>query len=475
MVNRGNCLSGYSNQAVQVHAFLQEYKVSSMRQKRASNCILEDGANVAVIGGGPTGSFFSIFALKMAKMVGKKLNVTIFEPKDFTRTGPAGCNRCGGIISELLVQTLAVEGINLPDSVVRKGINSYRLHTNYGSVFIATPSFDKTIATVYRGGGPKGLAAANKESFDNFLLNLAIREGAVHKPFLIDHIEYRDKRPVLFSHKQEVMAADLVVGAFGVNSSTAAWVSGMDIGYTVPSVVTAAIAEIAVGSDDIAEHFGNSIHLFLLPDPEIKFAAMIPKGAYLTLCILGTAVNARTVDDFLDRPVVKGVLSKAPGYRVECRCLPKMNVRAPRTSYADRIVMCGDAGSTRLFKDGLGAAYLMGKAAAKTAVLQGVSKEDFRIGYAPTYKSIVIDNYYGHMLYEVIGIYRKFGLLTRSMLKVVEKDHSGDPNENEKILSGILWDMFTGNERYKKVFFKSFKVRMHIDMWEGVFKSLLGK
>src|SRR5512142_194700 len=97
-------------------------KAVSMRAARADNCVLEDGANIAVIGGGPAGSFFSIFALKMAKMVGKDLNITIFEPKDFTKTGPAGCNHCGGVISELLVQTLAVEGINLPDTVVRKGI-----------------------------------------------------------------------------------------------------------------------------------------------------------------------------------------------------------------------------------------------------------------------------------------------------------------------------------------------------------------
>jgi flavin-dependent dehydrogenase len=118
--------------------------------RNTNSLVLEDGANVSVIGGGPTGSFFSIFALKMAKMVGKKLNVTIFESKDFTKAGPAGCNRCGGVISELLVQTLAVEGINLPDSVVRKGINSYKLHTAHGSAYISTPSREKTIATVYR-------------------------------------------------------------------------------------------------------------------------------------------------------------------------------------------------------------------------------------------------------------------------------------------------------------------------------------
>lgn len=91
--------------------------------------ILDDGSKIAVVGGGPTGSFFAYFALKMAQMLGKEIEVTIYEPKVFTKDGPGGCNRCGGIISELLVQMLAVEGINLPDTVVQKGINSYRLHT----------------------------------------------------------------------------------------------------------------------------------------------------------------------------------------------------------------------------------------------------------------------------------------------------------------------------------------------------------
>lgn len=437
------------------------------------NYILKDGANIAVIGGGPAGSFFSIFALKMAKMLGKELNITIFEPKDFTKTGPAGCNRCGGIISELLLQTLAVEGINLPDSVVRKGINSYRLHSEQGSVFITTPALDKTIATVYRGGGPKGSTGIDKESFDQFLLNRAVQEGAVHERAMIDHIEYRNGRPVLFSRKQELLEAELVVGAFGVNSATAGQFENMGIGYKEPSVVTAAIAEIGMDSKIVNEYFGNSVHLFLLPDADIKFAAMIPKGAYVTLCILGKGIDSNKVNAFLERPLVKGVLPKATEYKVECRCLPKMNIGAPKRPFVDRMVMCGDAGSTRLFKDGLGAAYLMGKAAATTAVFQGVSREDFRVGYLPTYKSIITDNLYGRFLYAVIGIYRKFGLLTSSMLKVVEKEQL--TAGNGRILSEILWDMFTGNERYKQVFLKTLNVKMQVDIGKGVIDSLLGR
>lgn len=436
-----------------------------------SSYVLKDGAHIGVIGGGPSGSFFSIFALKMAKMIGKELNVTIFEPKDFTKDGPGGCNRCGGIISELLVQTLAVEGINLPSPVVRKGINSYNLHTEHGDVYIATPHFEKTIATVYRGGGPKGMIGEDKESFDHFLLNEAVKEGAVHKPLRIDHLEYKDKKPVLFSQKNEIMETDLIVGAFGVNSTTPKIFKEIEFGYEEPHTITAAIAEISMSPDVVSEYFGNSIHLFLLPDQGVKFAAMIPKGPYVTLCILGKDMNAASVDDFLDRPVVQNALPKTAPYRIECRCLPKMNVGAPKKPFADRVVVCGDAGSTRLFKDGLGAAYLMGKAAAKTAVFEGVHSRHFEKNYYPIYKSIVIDNLFGKYLYSIMDIYRKNRILTNGMLRVVLKEQRR--SGNHKALSSILWDMFTGNELYKKIFPRAFDTRMHFDLWTEFAKALI--
>src|SRR5574341_2553086 len=79
---------------------------------------LEDRAAVGVIGGGPAGSLFAYFLLSFARRVGLRLEVDVFEPRDFTIVGPAGCNMCGGIVSESLVQALAVEGIDLPPSIV---------------------------------------------------------------------------------------------------------------------------------------------------------------------------------------------------------------------------------------------------------------------------------------------------------------------------------------------------------------------
>lgn len=454
--------------------FLEEGRlIRNLRPSRAYHMPLEDGASIAVIGGGPTGSFFSIFALKMARMMDKELKVTIFEPKDFAQAGPGGCNRCGGIISELLVQTLAVEGIVLTDNVVRKGINSYVLHTNEGSVSMETPHHEKTIATVYRGGGPRGMSMGGKESFDHYLLEQAVKEGATRSTLRIERLESGNGKPVLFSRKEKVMEADLVVGAFGVNSSTARIFEEMGFGYRQPETVTAAIAEIKMGEAVVAEHFGAAIHLFLLPDKGIKFAAVIPKGDYVSLCILGDKMHANTIDDFMSKPVVGAVMPKAAPFSIECRCLPKMNIRAPRVPFMDRVVMCGDAGSTRLFKDGLGAAYLMGKSAAKTALFQGIGKSDFKKEYLTVYRSIINDNYFGRYLYLITDMYRKSGVLTRGMIETVRKEQFRPGPD--KPLSSVLWDMFTGNERYRNIIPHALSLSMHLDLAGEHVKAASGK
>ena len=99
---------------------------------RESSRTLQDGSRIAVIGAGPAGSLFSYFLLNMADAVSLDVGVDLFEPRHFCHRGPAGCNHCGGIVSESLVQRLATEGIMLPDAVVQRGIESYTLHTDVG-------------------------------------------------------------------------------------------------------------------------------------------------------------------------------------------------------------------------------------------------------------------------------------------------------------------------------------------------------
>ena len=116
---------------------------------------LRPGSRVAVIGGGPAGSLFAQFLLKTTAHLDIDIDVDIYEPRDFNFCGPAGCNHCGGVVSESLIQLLGTEGVVLPEQVIQRGIDSYVMHMDVGSVQIETPLREKRIAAVYRGNGPR--------------------------------------------------------------------------------------------------------------------------------------------------------------------------------------------------------------------------------------------------------------------------------------------------------------------------------
>jgi hypothetical protein len=122
-----------------------------------------------------------LFCLLPAQDGGRRdleLTVDIYEPRSFGYCGPAGCNHCGGIVSESLVQILATEGIVLPDSVVQRGVESYVVHMDVGDVTIESPVHEQRIAALYRGNGPREGGDAALASFDGFLQDLAVERGA---------------------------------------------------------------------------------------------------------------------------------------------------------------------------------------------------------------------------------------------------------------------------------------------------------
>jgi len=143
-----------------------------MRDFSSEHFLLEDGSKIAVIGGGPAGSFFTYFALDFAERMGMQISIDVYEPKDFNCAGPKGCNNCGGIVSESLIQALSTEGVVLSSGVIRRGIESYTLHLEQGSTVIETPFREQRIAAMFRGIGPLGTKDKDGESFDNYLLDL---------------------------------------------------------------------------------------------------------------------------------------------------------------------------------------------------------------------------------------------------------------------------------------------------------------
>ncbi len=419
--------------------------------------VLEDGSRVGVIGGGPAGSLFAYFLLTFAQRTDLDLRVDIYEPRDFTKPGPAGCNMCGGIVSESLVQALAIEGITLPSSIVQRGIGSYVLHTDTESVRIDTPLQEKRIAAIHRGGGPRDLKEIKWGGLDGYLLTLAQDLGAKVVAARVGEIGWDNGRPrVCLPDGAETYA--LLVGATGVNS--AGWQLCEKLGRPSSRCETtkAYITELNLGNEAITRHFGSAMHMFLLNIPRLDCAAIIPKGDFLTVCLLGRDIDKELISAFFERPAVRRCFP-SPWHLTEgaCHCAPKINIREASRPFMDRVVLVGDCGATRLYKDGIGAAYRTAKAAARTAVFSGISAQDFQRHYWPVYRSIVTDNRFGWLIFAVVHQIKAFQPLLRGVMRMSAGEQAA-PGAVKR-MSVVLWDMFTGSAPYREIFVQTLDPR----------------
>ncbi|MGE5199377.1 MAG: NAD(P)/FAD-dependent oxidoreductase, partial [Rhodospirillaceae bacterium] len=337
--------------------------------------------------------------------------------------------------------------------VVQRGIDSYHLHMDVGSVRIETPLHEMRIGAVHRGAGPKDVRERDWESFDQHLLDRALAKGANLLRGRVDGVSVEDGRPVLRLRSGEAAAYDLLAVATGVNSPVLKAFASAGIGYVPPAVTKTFIREYHLGRDVISRTVGNSMHVFLLNIPRLEFAALIPKGDYVTVCMLGDDIDNTLVQAFLDAPEVRRCFP--PEWRAEarsCQCMPHINVRGTERPYADRVVFVGDCGITRLYKDGIGAAYRTSKAAARTAVYEGVSAEAFRKHFGPVCRAISADNVMGRLAFVFTRVAQRLTVARRAILlmTLAEQQRAGD----ERRMSGILWDMFSGSAPYRDIFLR---------------------
>jgi flavin-dependent dehydrogenase len=406
-----------------------------------------------VVGGGPAGSFFCYFLLEMTGRIGLKLQVDIYEPRDFSLPGPAGCNMCGGVVSESLVQCLQMEGIDLPPAVVQRSIDSYFLHMDVGDVRIETPLKEKRIAAVHRGGGPRGTQATSG-GLDGFLLEQAVAQGASLKRARVDGIRWDSDRPQIKTQAGTWESYDLLAVAVGINSSALKLVETAAPYYRPPRSSKTYICEFCLGRDLIRRDLGSSMHVFLLNLPRLDFAALIPKREYATLCLLGEEI---------DKPLIQALLSSHEVRRTLpahwhipdqfCHCSPKISVSSAFRPFADRIVFIGDCGTTRLYKDGIGAAYRTAKAAAKTAVFEGISAEDFQRHYWPVCKAIRNDNRIGRLVFAVTRLIQNNRIARAALWRMVSEEQRIDGARRR--MSMVLWDTFTGSAPYRHVLLRT--------------------
>ncbi len=422
---------------------------------------LTNFSRVAIVGGGPAGSLTAYFMLGIAEHLGIKLNIDIYDPAAFFASGPKGCNFCGGIVSETLVQMLAMEGINLPPEVVQRGIDSYHLHTAQGSASISTPLEEMRIAALFRGSGPLDCVTKAAElppdersvyrSFDGLLQELALSRGARHLPHRVTAVTFENQFPVVSAKGIQPRRYDLVVGAVGVNGGGLKIFEKSGLNLKPPKTTTAFITEIRLGKEGVNRHFGNSMHVFLLNIPRVSFAAIIPKAEYVSVVMLGSALDKDSAAAVLGHPSVKSCFPEGTDLTPRsCKCLPKFNIGVSSPAFSDRLVLVGDAVVSRLYKDGLGAAYKTAKACATTAVIHGISRRDFRRYYLPMCRKLAIDNSIGKVVFLTVDLFKWFPILSRGMLRMVIQEQRSAARA--KAMSMVLWDTFTGSNSYRSIF-----------------------
>jgi flavin-dependent dehydrogenase len=391
-----------------------------------------------IVGGGPAGSFFALHLKREAEKANLDLEVVLFEARDFTKPGPGGCNKCAGLLSAASLAKLSNTGLELPKDIIQSELDSYILHIGGAELSVSSQSLSRKIISVYRGSGPHPGTQPLPLSFDAWLLDKARRMGVDVRKGRVQNITKGRLPTVVLS--RETLEADLVVVATGVNSRSSldqAW------GYRPPAIELMAQKEVYLSNDTL----GCSVHIFLSPPSGLIFGGVIPKGRYANISLLGKDLPHDSINQFLERDEMVPLLTEKPP--LLCGCYPKVGISTASGYYSDRMVVIGDAAVARLYKDGIGAAFITSEAAALTAVHRGISREDFARAYRPVCQKIAVDNLYGHFLFKMWGITRGSPILLNTLKQAVLSEDNLD--QNKRTNTRVLWGLFTGDESYRKI------------------------
>ncbi|OHB46302.1 MAG: hypothetical protein A2099_05510 [Planctomycetes bacterium GWF2_39_10] len=447
------------------------------------NICLKDNSNIAIIGGGPAGSFFAHFALNYARQLGIKISVTIFEKKDFAKKGAPGCNMSAGVLSEALINKLSEQNIHLPPACIQQEIEGYFLHVpEYGiPLHYPYPPHKTRIATVFRGSGPRFANRDVSNSFDHFLLEHARNVGAdvVLHPAITIEIQKNPNDLIKLTYgvgaSKGEYTADLVVGAFGVNSDTSSELNKLGFGYTPPKTVRTCIMDIYPTRTINDALYGNNIYVFSLGLKFIKFAAFIPKGEFLTICLVGKKdMDKAQLNTFMNQPKIQKMIPEGwDDSKKRCICFPSIPINHAIHPYTNRLVIIGDAGISRTYKNGIDSAFTTAQLAAKTAFERGVSEKDFEEGYfKPAKRLLGRDNLYGNLILMANDVISRQKHVVSSHIKYM----SEYPDTWEaKRMNEVLWNAVTGNDTYKNIILKSVNPRLLLSLFSTTVSSFMRK
>lgn len=447
--------------------------------------VLKNNSRVHIVGGGPAGSFFAIHLLNEARKAGRKIKVIIIEKKivgelhDRPCRKLTGCNFCAGVISPRLLSALDHHQIRLPEEIICEQLTHIWIHGNWKNFPFKVPA-GQTLCATFRGSLPQDRGAA-AQGLDAFLLREAVKSGADLMPGNASAIQYSTTcRPRLcvsgVSGCPVVLDSEFVCIATGINSHPAQSPRDnpflesyrkINPSFKPPGTRQALVVELKPGNRYLKKYMGKELYLIVsgTKDLNIEHAVMVPKGAYLTIVLMGKSIDTACfpgdaegmMKRFLSLPQVQSILPQInlAHCPISCMCYPQMVGGVSDAPCADRIALIGDALGSRLYRDGLYSAFVCAEAMAETVIHGGVEQKRLNQAADRIIHWLKRDNAYCRIVFILIQTFLKSGLLSRVFYQTFASEMKFRKREAWP-LGQILWEIGSGGADYKAVFKKVF-------------------
>lgn len=439
---------------------------------------LKDGATVAIVGGGPAGSFAALHLLRRAAGQERNIRVVIFErrcgPQADVADGLAGpykgCPQCAGGISPRLHEAIDALGIELPPAVIQADISVITVQGNWKSIYLPVPG-DRPMSSVYRGTLPFGQHSPG-DCFDAMLLGCATKAGAELIGSRVSRAAYETSGKVALSYLvggiENLLTADFVIFAGGVNEKSARagtiptsveLFQRLQPSYVPPRLRKALIFELEVltvtGMAAAGElHYIESSSGKL----RLEMCSVLSKRGHITVTLIGKSVdeseshqqNLNVIKDFLALPQIRRILPPKMQPRVCCICNPSLVVGTAIMPYGPRIAAVGDMATSRQYKDGILAAHNMAASIVQTIFDAGVDGPSLMKGYGPTIAGFQRDNRFAAVIFV---LYRWFFInpfLSRIIYQAFVSEKKSK-SEEQRDFKKIFWAISSGDQSYEQI------------------------
>ncbi len=437
---------------------------------------LTSGDTAIVIGGGPAGAFFAIHLLREARRLDRHIEVLIVEKRDPVRPTAdgwncRGCTCCAGGISPRLHDVFEQHGLAVPRDVIQEEIDAVWIQGEWKNFRLRVPA-GMRMYTVFRGALPAGRDGG--PGFDAFLLAEAVKEGARLICGDVRAITYaasgRPTVAVRTSSAEEVsLDASFVAVATGINvrggsgrqpDPLMASIRRINPAFAPGRFRKAFIFELDAGTDYLRRHMNREIYFIEYGSPHLalEHTALLPKGRFLTVAMIGRCVDAATmprdgeriIKEFLGLPQIRRILPGIADAPLACACFPSMAVTTARSPFGHRFALIGDAVGARLNKDGMYSAHLTAHSLALAVLHDGVDRASLSERYGRTIGWLAADNRYGRLVFGFSRVAFGWPAFSRIMYQAFATELKVR-DARSRPLGIVLWKIASGTADYHEI------------------------